>query len=103
MNTFGSVPSWLAIMQGNGTREEKSKAHEQLEQFQKSVCFRFGALDETGWLMLTQTEAWNITHSILQSSEASIESKLFAATTLKGKVIQIPDLYTAKLIKIDHI
>lgn len=33
----GSVSSWLAVMQGNGSREEKGKAHEQLEQFQKSV------------------------------------------------------------------
>ena len=33
-----------------------------------------------------QSEAWTTTHSILSSSEASIEAKLFAATTLKGKV-----------------
>ncbi|KAL9619681.1 MAG: hypothetical protein Q9160_005701 [Pyrenula sp. 1 TL-2023] len=67
-SAFGPVLSWLAMMQGSGPREEKTKAHENLEQFQKS------------------TEAWNTTHAILQSPEASAESKLFAATTLKGKI-----------------
>lgn len=35
---------------------------------------------------MQQMEAWSTTHSILQSSDAAVEAKLFAATTLKGKV-----------------
>lgn len=38
-----------------------------------------------------QTEAWTTTHAILQSHESTVEAKLFAATTLKGKV----DIYRA--------
>jgi len=33
-----------------------------------------------------QTEAWTVTFGVLQAAETSPESKLFAATTLKGKV-----------------
>lgn len=33
-----------------------------------------------------QSEAWNITHGILSSQTTALESKLFAATTLKWKV-----------------
>jgi len=33
-----------------------------------------------------QPEAWTVTFSVLQAAETSPEAKLFAATTLKGKV-----------------
>jgi len=35
--------------------------------------------------LISQTEAWQVTTGILQS-DADLEAKLFAATTLKGKV-----------------
>jgi hypothetical protein len=35
---FGPVLAALATMQSNSSRQEKSQAHEFLEQFQKSVC-----------------------------------------------------------------
>ncbi|KAL8679895.1 MAG: hypothetical protein Q9186_003865 [Xanthomendoza sp. 1 TL-2023] len=56
-------------MQANVERSQKSQAHEYLENFQKSP------------------EAWNKTHSILSSPKTIAEAKLFAATTLKGKII----------------
>ncbi|OJJ42702.1 hypothetical protein ASPZODRAFT_20229 [Penicilliopsis zonata CBS 506.65] len=65
---FGPVLAAVATMQGNVPRSEKTHAHEFLENFQKSV------------------EAWTITHEMLQSPEVPIEAKLFAATTLKGKI-----------------
>ena len=37
-------------------------------------------------LTFDQTDAWQTTHAILESPDATSESKLFAATTLKGKV-----------------
>jgi hypothetical protein len=49
------------------------------------LCVGRGAgLTEGIWY--EQPEAWNFGHAILQSESASIESKLFAASTLKGKV-----------------
>lgn len=33
-----------------------------------------------------QVEAWTTTHALLQSPDVPVEAKLFAATTLKGKV-----------------
>lgn len=33
-----------------------------------------------------QLEAWTVTHELLQSPDVQVEAKLFAATTLKGKV-----------------
>ena len=33
-----------------------------------------------------QSEAWNVTHGILQAQDTPAHAKLFAATTLKGKV-----------------
>lgn len=50
-----------------------------------------------------QSEAWTITHSILSSSEAAAEAKLFAATTLKGKVWRRGRLVWPLLIFKDHI
>lgn len=34
----------------------------------------------------SQIEAWTTTHALLQSPDVPVEAKLFAATTLKGKV-----------------
>ncbi|RMZ76746.1 hypothetical protein DV737_g4727, partial [Chaetothyriales sp. CBS 132003] len=67
----------LATMQSNGKAKDKLQAHQYLENFQKS------------------TEAWNSTHAILRDASAPVEARLFAATTLKGKIIydlhQLPD------------
>ena len=50
-----------------------------------NYCVGRGAgLTEGIWY--EQPEAWNFGHAILQSESASIEAKLFAASTLKGKV-----------------
>ncbi|KAK3678287.1 Nuclear import receptor [Recurvomyces mirabilis] len=56
-------------MSSTADRNSKGQAHEYLERFQKSE------------------EAWNSTFAILQSPQATDEAKLFAATTLKGKII----------------
>ncbi|KAJ5787028.1 hypothetical protein N7457_002018 [Penicillium paradoxum] len=66
---FAPVLAAVATMQGNVPRSEKTQAHEFLEKFQKSI------------------EAWTTTHAILQSPDVPVEAKLFAATTLKGKII----------------
>lgn len=80
---FAPVLAAVATMQGNVPRSEKTQAHEFLEKFQKSVCMR-------GNLSLhsnaSQIEAWTTTHALLQSPDVPVEAKLFAATTLKGKV-----------------
>ncbi|KAJ5137097.1 hypothetical protein N7448_005651 [Penicillium atrosanguineum] len=34
-----------------------------------------------------QVEAWTTTHALLQSPDVPVEAKLFAATTLKGKIV----------------
>jgi len=65
---FGPVLSALATMSSNADRSQKGQAHKYLEQFQKSE------------------EAWTSTFAILQSPQSTDEAKLFAATTLKGKV-----------------
>lgn len=86
--TFAPVLAAVATMQGNASRSEKSQAHEFLEKFQKSVlllesvCFLICDLTTN----VIQMEAWSATHALLQSADVSIEAKLFAATTLKGKV-----------------
>ncbi|KXG52428.1 Armadillo-like helical [Penicillium griseofulvum] len=66
---FAPVLAAVATMQGNVSRTEKTQAHEFLEKFQKSI------------------EAWTTTHALLQSPDVPVEAKLFAATTLKGKII----------------
>ncbi|KAK5085782.1 Nuclear import receptor [Lithohypha guttulata] len=66
--TLGPILSALATMQSNVASKDKAQAHEFLEKFQKSQ------------------EAWNTTGSILQDSSTSVEARLFAATTLKGKI-----------------
>ncbi|KAL8735225.1 MAG: hypothetical protein Q9166_001101 [cf. Caloplaca sp. 2 TL-2023] len=70
VNSDGLQPilTALATMQTNVERSQKSQAHEYLEKFQKSP------------------EAWTRTHSLLSSSGTIAEAKLFAATTLKGKI-----------------
>lgn len=65
---FAPVLAAVATMQANVSRSDKAHAHEYLEKFQKSV------------------EAWTATHAMLQSADIPIEAKLFAATTLKGKI-----------------
>lgn len=78
-----AILSALAAMQSNAAGKDKAQAHEFLEKFQKSA------------------EAWNTTHSILQDSSTSPEARLFAATTLKGKIIydlhQLPESALAPL------
>jgi len=65
---FAPVLSALATMQSNVGNAQKGQAHTYLEQFQKS------------------SEAWTSTFAMLQSPQATDDAKLFAATTLKGKV-----------------
>jgi transportin-3 len=68
-NAFAPVLNALATMQKSNVGDaQKGQAHTYLEQFQKS------------------SEAWTSTFAMLQSSDSSDEAKLFAATTLKGKV-----------------
>ncbi|KAK7539712.1 armadillo-type protein [Phyllosticta citribraziliensis] len=66
---FAPVLAALATMQSTADRSHKTQAHEFLEQFQKS------------------DQAWATNFGILQSSDAPVEAKLFAATTLKGKIV----------------
>ncbi|KAF3052854.1 Nuclear import receptor [Didymella keratinophila] len=64
------------LMQSASNRTQKEQAHEFLEKFQKSQ------------------EAWTTTLAMLESSSVDAAAKLFAATTLKGKIVydlhQIP-------------
>lgn len=85
----GALPqilSALATMQSNVGGKDKAQAHELLEKFQKSVCFEIGWAGGRLADFSQQQEAWNATHTILQDSSTSPEARLFAATTLKGKV-----------------
>lgn len=65
---FAPVLDALSTMQSNVSSVQKGQAHTYLEQFQKS------------------SEAWTSTFAMLHSPQATDEAKLFAATTLKGKV-----------------
>lgn len=56
-------------MQSNTDRAQKQKAADYLDQFQKTP------------------EAWTTTVAILQAPDLSAQMKVFAATTLKGKII----------------
>ena len=67
-DTYAPVLSALSTLSSNVERAQKSQAHTFLEQYQKS------------------SEAWTSTFAILQSPQSTDEAKLFAATTLKGKV-----------------
>lgn len=66
---FAPVLSALATMQSNADRAQKGEAHSYLEQFQKS------------------SEAWTSSFEILQAPTSDDQAKLFAATTLKGKIV----------------
>ncbi|KAK3719285.1 Nuclear import receptor [Vermiconidia calcicola] len=67
---FAPVLNALATMQQSNVGDaQKGQAHSYLEQFQKS------------------SEAWTSTFAMLQSPQSTDEAKLFAATTLKGKII----------------
>jgi transportin-3 len=66
---FAPVLSALATMQSNADRAQKGEAHTFLEQFQKS------------------SEAWTSSFEILQAPSSDDQAKLFAATTLKGKIV----------------
>lgn len=67
-NNTAQILSALATMQSNADTVDKTEAHRYLENFQKSV------------------EAWHTTHAMLQDASTSVEARLFAATTIKGKV-----------------
>ncbi|GAB7355918.1 hypothetical protein MBLNU459_g6561t2 [Dothideomycetes sp. NU459] len=74
MATNGTQQSFAPVLQALATlssndRAQKGQAHEYLEQFQKSA------------------DAWTTTFAILHASDAPVEAKLFAATTLKGKIV----------------
>ncbi|KAH7070976.1 armadillo-type protein [Paraphoma chrysanthemicola] len=75
MATNGAQPGFEPVlaahnmMQSSGNRAQKEQAHQFLEQFQKSQ------------------EAWTTTLAILESPPADAAAKLFAATTLKGKIV----------------
>ncbi|KAK6337721.1 Nuclear import receptor [Orbilia brochopaga] len=73
----------LATMQGNVDRAQKYQANEYLEAFQKSP------------------EAWNLTFTMLKSADLPLDVKLFAATTLKGKIIyDLPQLPREQLAEL---
>ncbi|KAF2835231.1 ARM repeat-containing protein [Patellaria atrata CBS 101060] len=65
---FAPILNALATLQSHGDRAQKGQAHEFLEKFQKS------------------TEAWSTTFEILQDPALAPEARVFAATTLKGKI-----------------
>ncbi|KAI9706959.1 MAG: Nuclear import receptor [Bogoriella megaspora] len=72
-DAFAPVLAALATLQSNADSAQKSKVHSYLEQFQKS------------------SQAWDILFSILYESSTTPDAKLFAATSLKSKIIL--DLY----------
>jgi hypothetical protein len=53
-------------------------------------CLRYIVRDgwADGWHSVEQPEAWTFGHAVLQSETISVEAKLFAASTLKGKVCE---------------
>ena len=64
---------------------------------------RLGGLFECADTM-GQPEAWQTTHTILQDSSCPIEARLFAATTLKGKVrSNEPPLKCWLILSTDHL
>ncbi|KAI9749207.1 MAG: hypothetical protein M4579_006961 [Chaenotheca gracillima] len=65
---FAPVLAALATLSSNQERSQKTQAHEYLGEFQKSAG------------------AWQATHAMLLDGSSSTEAKLFAATTLKGKI-----------------
>ncbi|KAK9355678.1 armadillo-type protein [Lipomyces doorenjongii] len=67
--TLSPILQALNALYTGSNRQTKEQAGQFLEQFQKSQ------------------EAWTISHTILSSPSLPIESKLFAAQTLRSKVI----------------
>ncbi|EMR09807.1 hypothetical protein PNEG_01988 [Pneumocystis murina B123] len=65
---FGALYEALKTLYSNSSRNEKERANNYLEEFQKS------------------RDAWATTHLVLRDNEASIEAKLFAAQTLRNKI-----------------
>ncbi|KAI9751319.1 MAG: Nuclear import receptor [Lichina confinis] len=61
-------------MQKSVDAPQKQEAHRFLEGFQKSDVFM-------------QSDAWTATFELLRTPDAALEAKLFAATTLKGKIL----------------
>ena len=70
MATVNNVVGALQCISSNNSQDEKNKALQYLEQFQRS------------------SEAWMICHDILNnnSTEQSLELQIFAAQTLRNKV-----------------
>ncbi|KAI9830695.1 MAG: Nuclear import receptor [Phylliscum demangeonii] len=66
--SFAPVLAALNTLQSREDQATKEAAHNFLDAFQKSP------------------EAWTTTYGILQSADATVEAKLFAATTLRGKI-----------------
>lgn len=83
----------------SGEQEAKKKAHEYLEQFQKSVRRHPSAANTSPFHLarsqlanrncVIQKDSWGTVIGILQS-KAEPEATLFAAITLRGKVVQNP-------------
>ncbi|KAF2732980.1 ARM repeat-containing protein [Polyplosphaeria fusca] len=73
---FEPILAAHTTMQSGANRTQKEQAHQFLEQFQKS------------------SEAWTATIAMLQADGVDAAAKLFAVTTLKGKIVydlhQIP-------------
>ncbi|KAF2124982.1 ARM repeat-containing protein [Dothidotthia symphoricarpi CBS 119687] len=68
-NVFEPVLAAHRTMASAANRVQKEQAHQFLEQFQKSQ------------------EAWTTTLAMLEASSVDAAAKLFAATTLKGKIV----------------
>ncbi|KAH6857261.1 armadillo-type protein [Alternaria rosae] len=66
---FDPVLAAHNTMSSQADRAQKEQAHQFLEQFQKSE------------------EAWTTTLAMLEANSADAAAKLFAATTLKGKIV----------------
>lgn len=85
--SFAPVLQALATLSSND-RAQKGQAHEYLEQFQKSASLIHTPPSQLTLTLTQQAEAWTTTFAILHSQDAPVEAKLFAATTLKGKVCE---------------
>ncbi|KAF5845392.1 hypothetical protein GGP41_003007 [Bipolaris sorokiniana] len=89
---FDPVLAAHNTMASSADRAQKEQAHQFLEQFQKSGH---------RWLTGAQEEAWTTTLAMLESNSADAAAKLFAATTLKGKIVydlhQVPRAQLAEL------
>ena len=87
-HVFAPVLAAHNTMSSGADRAQKEQAHQFLEHFQKSVrapwlirCIH-GAHADTS----PQDEAWTATLAMLEANNVDAAAKLFAATTLKGKV-----------------